>query len=592
MCIAIGLACVVGLAEHHHLLNDASTIRPPLAQQPSQRVTNGTIILKIDASMALSTVADAFICANLDWWPPSKCDYGRCPWGQASILNLDLDSSLFRSALRALSRASPTKFTLRLGGSMADYVVYNVSAAASARCVDWEVTNDTRLGYRLFDWTSGEVVGPCMRPERLMTILRLCEEMGCRVAFGVAAMDGRRLMARCPHGTDCWHAKPTPSCCTRWEGGWRPESTVALLRQLKAAGLMPWALEFGNELTGRGGIEAHRSVATYLDDFTRFAQAVRSVWPMGVGDAADGSSPAETPMLVTPDSSWDNAWMANFLSHAPPTDIVTRHEYTLGAGVDPDANRRAFDPRWLDRLQATAALASETFRQAARKVRAALPPAHAAMGFPQLWVGEAGGCYNSGRPNLTDAFGSAFWWLDNMATEAAAGHAAYCRQTLVGGSYSLLDTTTLRPHADFFAALLWRRLMGGSVLSVTLPAGAEPAVRAYAHCLAGRPGGVVLLLLHLGSAGSVDGATPVSLNVHGLPGGTMRDLVREEYHLSAVDTAEPRHSRGVALNGEPLVAAETPMKPRLERGTTLTLAPLTYAFVALPGADAPACRHA
>jgi len=33
----------------------------------------------------------------------------------------------------------------------------------------------------------------------------------------------------------------------------------------------------------------------------------------------------------------------------------------------------------------------------------------------RLWVGEAGGAYNSGAPNVTDGFVSAFWYLDNMA---------------------------------------------------------------------------------------------------------------------------------------------------------------------------------
>ena len=32
--------------------------------------------------------AETFVCATLDWWPPDKCDYGTCSWGNASLLNL------------------------------------------------------------------------------------------------------------------------------------------------------------------------------------------------------------------------------------------------------------------------------------------------------------------------------------------------------------------------------------------------------------------------------------------------------------------------------------------------------------------------
>ena len=39
----------------------------------------------------------------------------------------------------------------------------------------------------------------------------------------------------------------------------------------------------------------------------------------------------------------------------------------------------------------------------------------------RMWVGEAGGAYNSGAPNVTDGFVSAFWYLDNMALNAKRG---------------------------------------------------------------------------------------------------------------------------------------------------------------------------
>jgi heparanase 1 len=47
---------------------------------------------------------------------------------------------------------------------------------------------------------------------------------------------------------------------------------------------------------------------------------------------------------------------------------------------------------------------------------------------------------------VTDAFVSAFWYLDNMATLAKHGHKRFCRQTLLGGNYGLLNHTSYEPN--------------------------------------------------------------------------------------------------------------------------------------------------
>lgn len=45
-----------------------------------------TIIVK--GSDIVAETDDSFVCATLDWWPPQKCNYNQCPWGQSSVLNL------------------------------------------------------------------------------------------------------------------------------------------------------------------------------------------------------------------------------------------------------------------------------------------------------------------------------------------------------------------------------------------------------------------------------------------------------------------------------------------------------------------------
>eukprot|EP00404_Azadinium_spinosum_P054612 CAMPEP_0180795082 /NCGR_PEP_ID=MMETSP1038_2-20121128/55998_1 /TAXON_ID=632150 /ORGANISM="Azadinium spinosum, Strain 3D9" /LENGTH=541 /DNA_ID=CAMNT_0022833955 /DNA_START=1 /DNA_END=1622 /DNA_ORIENTATION=+ len=517
------------------------------------------IMATINGSTEISRTSDGFVCVNLDWWPPSKCDYGRCPWGEASILNIDLASPRLRSGMRALAAASPSvgTLTLRLGGSMADYIQYNTSA---------EESEETRLGYVLFDWSrspkgtnaTGTVVGKCLQPQRLLDLMQFCSELGCRIAFGIAAMPGRWLREACPSGTKCWHLKPRPECCTTWDGIWDDSNARALLSLLKDHGVMPWALEFGNELVGKEGVQAHISPASYHADFVRFANLVHTLWP----------PPGPTPLLVTPDSGWDDAWQTSFLALSPPADVVSRHEYTIGAGVDVAAESRAMDPAHLDHLKEEASLAASTFKTAVPGLEQSIPPSHVAKGFPQLWMGEGGGCYNSGRPNVTNTFMSSFWYLDNMAVEAQRSHAAYCRQTFVGGSYSLLDTDTLAPNPDFFAAVLWRHLMGTKVLNVSLPVATPTTLRVYAHCLASPSslGGVALLLLNLDTNITSDG---IALDMQGL-GGPISALGRDEYHMEA--PAGDRHSRVVMLNGVPLREANATLTPHVvPRGSDVPL---------------------
>lgn len=52
----------------------------------SQDNSNVTVI--ISGSSLLGETNEDFVCATIDWWPPEKCNYNQCPWGQASVLNL------------------------------------------------------------------------------------------------------------------------------------------------------------------------------------------------------------------------------------------------------------------------------------------------------------------------------------------------------------------------------------------------------------------------------------------------------------------------------------------------------------------------
>ena len=489
----------------------------------SSRAMPRTIAV-LDASR-VSHVSERFLCATLDWWPGDKCDYGRCPWAGGSMLDADLDDPLLVNAARALS-----PFYLRLGGSLSDFVTYEeaggcapLASAASAeeeaeapaptiatgslaggeqsrpcapKC-DGSFVRDQRLrvGFR----------GGCLSRQRWERLARFCNDVGCEIVLTINAMRGRHR-APCA-GIDCRNTKPPPTCCTHYTGEWDERNAAAFLRYAAARSDPLAALAYGNELGGKLAIGAKLTPAEYAAGLATLRRIVRDAW-------RDASRAA--PRVVGPNAQLDLDWLSGLLAADSDTELttVTHHLYPLGAG-SLETNEllgKVLRASFLDKLRAVA----ETAR------RAVTPPR-------ELWVTEMGGAYNSGRPGVTDAFASTFWFADALGTLALHGTSVVCRQTLIGGHYGLLalgaradgrNASGAPPRGvspDLWVARLWRQLVGPIAMAVdAVDSGAEGAgsggvgpIRAYAACAAPHaafPAGaltVVLINLHK-SAREVD----------------------------------------------------------------------------------------
>ena len=101
-----------------------------------------------------------------------------------------------------------------------------------------------------------------------------------------------------------------------------------------------------------------------------------------------------------------------------------------------------------------------------------------------LWLGEGGPHNGGGGGPYSASFVDAFYYLDALGALARLGHAAFARQTLVGGNYELLRCSTGRlgaaqggapggacdfePRADYYVARLWREHMGPVALAPVL----------------------------------------------------------------------------------------------------------------------------
>src|SRR6185295_5062884 len=155
---------------------------------------------------------------------------------------------------------------------------------------------------------------------------------------------------------------------------------------------------------------------------------------------------------------------------------------------------------------------------------------------------------------------------------AKQGVRMVAHNTLVASDYGLLDEHDFTPKPNYWGALLWRRLMGSTVLDSGVPVRA--GLHAYAHCLRDKPGGVALLLINTDRAASETVSLPAAAERYTL---TSRDLL----------------SRSVELNGKPLTlvgdALPTLTGVRVPAGQ-VTLASASMTFLAVTAAGNGACR--
>jgi hypothetical protein len=106
-----------------------------------------------------------------------------------------------------------------------------------------------------------------------------------------------------------------------------------------------------------------------------------------------------------------------------------------------------------------------------------------------LWVTEMVDAACSGKP-WASTFLDTFRYLDQHAALTQQGVRVVVHNTLAASDYGLLDETTFSPRPNCWAALLWNRLMGTTILKPK-SAPAED-LRVYAQCLKDVRGGVTI----------------------------------------------------------------------------------------------------
>ena len=142
-----------------------------------------------------------------------------------------------------------------------------------------------------------------------------------------------------------------------------------------------------------------------------------------IDDIWTSSSSSAKPKVVGPDNSYngDDDWFGNFTAlsfeKCGGPNVVTWHQYLLGAGVESAADEKSRDPNVLD----------EQIKNG-KNLKKIIDNTPEGSTPPEIWMGEAGGAYNSGRPGVTDAFTSSFWYLDGFGILSENSEQTFCRQ--------------------------------------------------------------------------------------------------------------------------------------------------------------------
>jgi len=337
-------------------------------------------------------------------------------------------------------------------------------------------------------------------------------------------------------------------------GAWRPEQAERLLAYTHALGAKVAAAEFMNEpdLGPQNAAPPGYDAAAYARDFRSFRDAVKAASPdtliAGPATADDGQAAASRL-----------AARELLAASADGLDVVSYHHYST---ISPrcggrDRAGQALTEAWLSRTGQALA-----FYKALRD--------RYAPGKP-IWLTETADAACGGNP-WDATFLDSFRYLDQLGRLAKLGVQVVMHNTLSGSDYGLLDETSFAPRPNYWAALLWHRLMG----PIVLDAGIRPAndMHVYAHCAPAKAGGVTVLAIN-----ASDRQQALTL-----------PLAATRYTLQA-----PHLQSGmVQLNGATLSLRDDDALPEIAGIPTplgsIAFAPHSIAFLAIANAANPACR--
>jgi heparanase len=346
-------------------------------------------------------------------------------------------------------------------------------------------------------------------------------------------------------------------------GVWTPRQAQPLLQYTQSIGGKVAAAELFNEpsMPSAGGAPPGYDANSYAKDIAAFHLFAKTAVPtmviVGPGSVGEGGVMSSVMPLLSTRKMLE-------ASPKPTFDIYSYHSYaaasircaSLGSSAQTTADV-ALSEEWLARPDSIYAFYID--------LRDRFEPGRA------VWITETADAACGGNP-WAATFLDGFRYLDQMGRLARRGVAVIFHNTLASSEYGLLDQKSFEPRPNYWAALLWRRLMGTTVLDA---AHSEAGLHLYAHCLRKHPGGVAILAINTSRTQSRSITLP---------------MAGDRYSLTA-DTLE---SPTVKLNGEALKLGPNDELPALrgaavQAGAT-TLQPVSIDFLTFAAAHNANCH--
>lgn len=499
--------------------------------QAEMLLTGSTVPVRMD-DVIVGRSSDSFryTGVNMDFWPTTKQK-----WANSGALIVNLTQPSLRTLARGLSGSM-----LRLGGSPADFLLYEVNADA---CSQANLNKTQPQGHGYFCPIWDQAPGQCLTLGRWQEILEFAAASGLLLTMDLNA---------------CW-GRESASLDMDW-------SLIDGLLAATAAARTTWgaslfAVEFGNEVYANIAPDVYgaavKRLRTHLDE----------LW------APPGPMP---PRVAGPDC-WENdlstAYYESLLMAADGgLHALTFHDYGDSCCTPTQGN--CLNVSCLD-----------TFFSAASWVR------DIGLNYNvTTWNGEGALHASSGISGLTNTAVSSLYYLHALGSYASLGFGLFSRQTLIGGDYELVNRTTFLPTPDYYSLLLFRKLVDGVALNMSVYP-ASDSVRAHAFCAFNVPGGVVALLINFStkSGASVSVSWPTQP-----PAGQKGDLYTLQGVAGWIDGDGVLDLFRIALNNQTLVflgGGELPPLTPSSVGLDLPiLLPAQSAtFVVWSGAAAASC---
>ncbi len=434
-------------------------------------------------------------------------------WQDEDVLQLNHPDLM--AAAKLLSPA-----WIRIGGTEADNVYY-------------QSNNNISSDYRPFGY------GSTIRPEAFYQLQQLLDYSNNQLMYTLNAGPGPRR-----------------------DGEWKEYQLANLIMDFPFLFAAPSLFELGNEIGSfwfSHGFEEQISWETYGQNYEDAKDYLQQLNPNYL---LAGPANAFWPYLGEPGSTLFGSSFEFLEQHKP--DIFTWHYY-------PSQSKRCPIRTLTNTVSALLdpGLYTETHRQAAwvqEQINTLSPQS-------KLWLGESGPAQCGGQPQISDRFVNSLWWLSHLGIMAQYGNEVVIRQSLIGSDYGLLQHDDFSPNPDFYASVLWKKLMGEKVLKVSSN---DQRLMAFAHCEK-RSDQIMLLAVNINDE-------PVNLSLNNL---TMNELISGTgLNLTSRITFLNRQI-AETLNKLPLIMPWQTLEAEI-----LTLPPHSYNFIRsqVTGSTNP-CSH-